>query len=327
MMNEAHTSFENIPEVALDWHLSGRGAVLATVVDTWGSAPRRVGGQLVVSGKGEMQGSVSGGCVEAAVVHEAIETLETGKSKLLEYGVSDGDAFAVGLACGGKIRVFLEPIGSILPVGLLKELVESRLARRPVAYCVNINTGERTLAYKGHEARMRMDNSGFETDEESFVSVYNPTLRLAVIGAVHIAQTLVRIARLAGFDPILIEPRESFGSETRFPGEQIMIDWPDEALANLGKDHRTALVLLTHDPKLDDPALEFALSSEYFYIGALGSIRTHSQRVERFKAKGYSEEQLSRIHGPIGLSIGSATPAEIAVSIIAEVIKCLRIDK
>ena len=317
-------NFDLIPETALAWHKRGKGAILATVVETWGSAPRRVGGQLVVSSSGEMAGSVSGGCVEAAVVFEAIDALEEGIAKLLEYGVSDGDAFAVGLACGGKIKILLEPVGNVLPVEILEELVQARATRRPVAYSVNVKAGSRGILYTGHKARMRMDRSGFEEDNETFIAVHNPPLRMIVIGAVHIAQTLVPMARLAGFDPIIIDPRESFGSEQRFPQETVVNDWPDEALAALGDDSRTALVLLTHDPKLDDPALQFALGSKYFYIGALGSKRTHGQRIQRFLKRGISQEQINCINAPVGLDIGSSTPAEIAVSILAQVIHILR---
>ena len=317
-------NFDLIPETALAWHKDGKGAILATVVETWGSAPRRIGGQLVVSGSGEMAGSVSGGCVEAAVVFEAIDALEEGAEKLLEYGVSDGDAFAVGLACGGKIRILLEPVGAVLPVDILEELVQARATRRSAAYCVNVKAGTRGILYTGHEARMRMDRSGFEEDNETFIAVHNPPLRMIVIGAVHIAQTLVPMARLAGFNPIIIDPRESFGSDQRFPNETVVNDWPDEALAVLGDDARTALVLLTHDPKMDDPTLQFALRSEYFYIGVLGSTRTHGQRVARLLKNNFSQEQIDRVNGPIGLNIGSATPAEIAVSILAQVIDSLR---
>ena len=254
-----------------------------------------------------------------------MDALETGQRKLLDYGVSDGDAFAVGLACGGRIRVLLEPVGPVLPAALLEELVSCRAKRCAVAYFVNVETGERGLAYEGHETRMRMDRSGFEEDGKTFVAVHNPPLRMAVVGGVHIAQALILIAKIAGFDPIVIDPREGFGSPARFPGAQIINEWPDEALAELGKDHRTALVLLTHDPKLDDPALEFALKSDYFYIGALGSKRTHAQRVERFQEKGFSEAEIARIHGPVGLNIGAATPSEIAVSILAEMVQNLRL--
>ena len=324
MTSENEVLIENIPEIALAWHKKGKGAILATVVETWGSAPRRVGGQLVVNKDGKMHGSVSGGCVEAAVVFEAVEALKIGESKLLEYGVSDATAFAVGLACGGRIRIFLEPVGMVLPVALLQELVDCRLNRHSVAYCVNIKTGERSLASSGHETRVRMDSSGFEKDNETFVAIYNPPVRVIVVGAVHIAQALVPMLRLTGFDPILVDPRESFVSEERFPGEKPIIEWPCDALKNLGNDRRTALILLTHDPKLDDPALEFALSSKYFYIGVLGSRRTHAKRVSRLVEKGYSVSDIARIHGPVGLDIGSATPAEIALSIVSQVVKCLR---
>ena len=317
-------NFDLIPEIALAWHKEGRGAIVATVIETWGSAPRRIGGQLVVSGCGEMAGSVSGGCVEAAVVSEAIDALEEGVEKLLEYGVSDGDAFAVGLACGGRIRILLEPVGAILFEDVLEELVQARIQRRSAAYCVNVKTGDRRILFNGYDARMRMDRSGFEEDNETFIVVHNPPLRIIILGAVHIAQTLLPISRLAGFDPIIIDPRKSFGSEQRFPQETVLNDWPDDALSGLGDDARTALVVLTHDPKLDDPALHFALSSDYFYIGALGSKRTHRHRVERFLKIGYSQEQINRIKGPVGLNIGSATPAEISVSILAQVIDSLR---
>ncbi len=316
--------FDNIPETALDWHRKGKGAVLATVVETWGSAPRRVGSQLAISGAGEIEGSVSGGCVEGAVVVEALEALETGEQRLLEFGVSDGDAFAVGLACGGTIRVLVEPVGKVMPEDMLEDLVASRSQRRAVAYVVNTGTGARELAREGFEQRFLMDRSGFEEDGQTFVAIHNPPLRMLIVGAVHIAQALVPMARIVGYDPILIDPREAFGSQSRFPGERILHDWPDEAVKTLGLDARTALVLLTHDPKLDDPALEAALRSEVFYIGALGSSRTHAKRVERLAEKGFSGNEIGRIHGPVGLDIGAAGPSEIALSILAQATAILR---
>ncbi len=315
--------FDTMPETALAWHRAGKGAALATVVQTWGSAPRRVGSQLAVSGAGEIEGSVSGGCVEGAVVAEALDAIEDGKPVMLEYGVSDGDAFAVGLACGGTIRILVEPVGSVLPEDLLQELVLAREARLPVAYVTGM-TAERRLERDGHADRFRMDRSGFEADGETFIGIHNPPLRLIVVGAVHIAQALLPMARIAGFDPLLIDPRESFGSEARFPGETILHDWPDEGVQAFGLDTRTALVLLTHDPKLDDPALEQALASDCFYIGALGSTRTHAKRVARMKEAGFDDEQIARIHGPVGLDIGAASPSEIAVSIMAEILQVLR---
>nr|WP_170538420.1 XdhC family protein [Ruegeria arenilitoris] len=316
--------FDNSPETALAWFREGRGAVLATVVETWGSAPRRVGAQLVIAGDGRIEGSVSGGCVEGAVIVEALEAIEEGEARLLEFGVSDEDAFAVGLACGGTIRVLVEPVGSVLPEPMLAELVAARARREPVAYEVNVETGHRALRRNAYADRLRMDRSGFEEDGQTFVAVHNPPLRLIVVGAVHIAQALVPMARIAGYDPIIIDPREAFASQSRFPGEKLLTDWPDEAVASIGLDARTAVVLLTHDPKLDDPALQAALNSEVFYIGALGSSRTHAKRVQRMTEAGFSAAQLQRIHGPIGLDIGAAGPAEIAVAIIAQMTAVLR---
>lgn len=315
---------QGIPEIALDWHRAGKGVALATVIETWGSAPRRVGAQLVISSDAEMEGSVSGGCVEGAVVVEALEALDEGRARVLEYGVSDGDAFAVGLACGGTIRVLVEPVGSVLPETMLADLVAARAARKQVAYVVNPSAGTRHLSHDGYETRFRMDRSGFEEDGETFVAIHNPPLRLIVVGAVHIAQHLVPMARGVGYDPVVIDPRESFAAPSRFPDTQLLHDWPDEAVAELGLDGRTALCLLTHDPKLDDPALEAALRSGAFYIGALGSTRTHAKRLERMTAAGFSEEDCARIHGPIGLDIGASGPAEIAVSVLAEMTRVLR---
>ncbi len=316
--------FDNAPEQALTWHQEGRGAVLATVVETWGSAPRRVGAQLVIAGDGEMQGSVSGGCVEGAVVLEATEALEKGGSALLEYGVSDGDAFAVGLACGGTIRILVEPVGDVMPVDVLEALVKARRKRQPVAYEVNLKTGTRRLLSEGYAERFAMDRSGFEEEGEVFVAIHNPPLRLVIVGAVHIAQALVPMARVAGYDTTIVDPRGAFGSEARFPGEKLVAEWPDEALTEIGLHSRTAVVLLTHDPKLDDPALHIALKSDCFYIGALGSKRTHASRTERLRDAGFSDADIARIHGPVGLDIGASGPPEIAVAILAQMTQKLR---
>ena len=315
---------ETAPEQALAWQRAGKGAALATVVETWGSAPRRAGAQLVVSGTGDMMGSVSGGCVEGAVVVEAIEAMEDGAPRLLEYGVSDDDAFAVGLACGGTIRVLVEPVGAALPVDMLEQLVAARAARRPAAYVVDLESWDRRLDHDGHVRRFASDRSGVEEDGRTFVAIHNPPLRLAIVGGVHISQALVPMARLVGYDPVIIDPREAFGAQARFPGEQLINDWPDEALSKVGLDARTAVVLLTHDPKLDDPALHLALKSNAFYVGALGSTRTHAKRVARLQEAGFASRDIGRIRGPIGLDIGAASPAEIAVSILAEMVQTLR---
>lgn len=318
-------SVEMMPETALDWHRAGKGAVLATVVETWGSAPRPVGSQLVISGEGEMEGSVSGGCVEGAVVVEAMDAIGAGAAQLLEFGVSDDEAFAVGLACGGRIKVLVEPVGKVLPVEMLEALVDARAAREPVAYLVDVATGARRLAGPGDAAvgaRFRQDKSGMEGDV--FIGIHNPPLRMIVVGAVHIAQALLPMARMAGYDPVLVDPRPAFGAEARFPGERIVEDWPDEALEAVGLDTRTAVVTLTHDPKLDDPAIRKALESEIFYLGCLGSSRTHAKRVARLEEAGFGAEAIGRIHAPVGLDIGAQGPAEIAIAIMAEITRTLR---
>lgn len=321
---------DQIPEAALAWHRAGKGAALATVIETWGSAPRQAGSQLAISGEGEMLGSVSGGCVEGAVITEALDALQDRKSRVLTFGVSDETAFAAGLACGGTIRVLVEPIGDgseALPASLLEKLTEARAAPHAAAIVTTPATWDRRLVQPGEDpaadARFRSDRSGMEEDGR-FIAIHNPPLRLIVIGAVHIAQPLLQIARTCGYAPTLIDPRAAFGSHDRFPGESILDDWPDEALAALRPDARTAIVTLTHDPKLDDPAIRFALNSPAFYLGCLGSTRTHAKRVDRLTAEGFTPDQIAKIHAPVGLDIGAKTPAEIAVSIMAQVTSVLR---
>ena len=321
------TLIDRAPELALEWHKAGRRAALATVIETWGSAPRRAGAQLVIAGDGEMQGSVSGGCVEGAVVVEALEALDQGQARVLEYGVSDDDAFAVGLACGGTIRVLVEPVGATLSEDMLITIVATRATREQLAYVADLNSQDRTLVTDGYPARFAQDKSGVEEDGQTFVGIHNPPLRLAIVGGVHIAQALVPMARIAGYDPVIIDPREAFGAQARFPDTKVINDWPDDALAEMGLDARTALVLLTHDPKIDDPALHLALKSKVFYIGALGSTRTHAKRVARLEDAGFSADEIARIHGPIGLNIGSVNPQEIAISIIAQMTQTLRQPK
>ncbi len=328
---------DRIPEAALDWHRMGIGAALATVVETWGSAPRPLGAQLAISGDAQLAGSVSGGCVEGAVVAEALEAIDAGDARLMEFGVSDDDAFAVGLACGGRIRVLVEPVGGTLPEALLAELVEARAARRAVALETRLphrpvgeitrmpHLSHRLLSYADAPHRFDADRSGFDAEEPlRFLAVHTPPLRLAIVGAVHIAQPLARIAREAGYDVTVIDPRAAFLTEARFPQDRLADAWPDAGLEAHGLDLRTAVVLLTHDPKLDDPALMRALRSDAFYIGALGSTRTHAKRVERLRLAGLSDAEIARIDAPIGLDIGARSPAEIAVAIVAEMTERLR---
>lgn len=318
---------DHMPSVALGFIASGRSAALATVMSTWGSAPRRAGSQLAIAQDGTFFGSVSGGCVEGAVILAAQESLEDGQCRILEFGVADEDAFAVGLACGGNIRILVEPIG--LGNGPDEQMIEVLSAahseRRALAYQVDLESWERRLVAADTPERNALfawDKS--QLDGRQFTAVFNPSLKMIIVGAVHIAQTLAAIARMAGYSVNIVETRDSFANSERFPENTIIDLWPDEALTQIGLDARTAVVTLTHDPKLDNPALEAALASDAFYVGALGSTRTHAKRVEHLKQAGLSEEQISRIHAPIGLDIGSANPAEIAVAIMSEITENLR---
>ena len=314
-----------LPKLALDWHRAGRGVAIATVVQTWGSAPRPAGSMLVIDNEGAMEGSVSGGCVEGAVIVEAIDAIADGKPRLLDFGVSDDEAFAVGLACGGEIRVLVEPVGTAMPVDLLEQIVAAGQAKELIAYVVDLKGASRQVVGKdSYPDRFRADRSGVEADGRTFVAIHNPPLRMIIVGAVHIAQHLVAMAHACGYQPILIDPRGAFGSEARFPGEDIRDDWPDAAIAGLAPDARTAVVTLTHDPKLDDPAIIATLKSDAFYLGCLGSTRTHAKRIIRLKKAGYSDVQIDMIHAPVGLNIGGKSPAEIAVSIMGQITAALR---
>ena len=319
------TNKTDLPKLAFDWHRAGRGAALATVVQTWGSAPRQAGSQMVIDGEGAMEGSVSGGCVEGAVITEAIEAIADGQQRVLTFGVSDDDAFAVGLACGGEIKVLVEPVGTAIPLELLEDLIAKRHKGQAVAYVTDLQSGEpRLRSADNYPNRFRHDQSGVETDARTFVCVHNPPLRLAIVGAVHIAQYLAPMAQACGYDVSVIDPRPAFASVKRFGEVDLRDKWPDEAFAEMALDARTAIVTLAHDPKIDDPAITAALQTEVFYIGCLGSKRTHAKRLERLEKAGFDAEDLSRIHGPVGLPIGGRQPAEIAISIMAELTQVLR---
>jgi xanthine dehydrogenase accessory factor len=224
-----------------------------------------------------------------------------------------------------------------MKTAMLKRLIEARERRIPVVLVSDLASGAQRLVSRdeaGTDELAEALEQGFRFDEsrvvrsgerEFFVNIYNPPLKLIMIGAVHIAQTLIPMARALNYDVFVIDPRGAFASAERFPDIKIAVEWPDEVLPGIGLDARTAMVLLTHDPKIDDLALEAALASHCFYIGALGSKRTHAQRLQRFTAKGFSDKDLHRIHAPIGLEIGARGAPEIAVAIMAEMTKVLRL--
>ncbi len=321
---------------ALSLHREGHPVALATVVETWGSAPRRAGSHMSIDGDGAFTGSVSGGCVETAVVDEALGALRDGRPRDLEYGVADEEAWAVGLACGGRVRV------AVTPVGTDADQVDPRYLERalaaleggsPVALLWNLVQGGVAPAEARHDlpqatvdAALRSDlGTVVETPAGSvFVRPYNPPVRIVVVGAVHIAQALVALARVAGFATLVVDPRTAFANPVRFPDAECVTEWPDVAFADIGLDARTAVVALTHDAKIDDPALSLALVSPAFYVGALGSRRTQEKRRRRLGDQGLSEAALDRLHAPIGLDLGGRAPEEIALSVLSEIVAVLR---
>ena len=330
---------DSILDSAARWRADGRRVALATVVRTWGSSPRPVGSQLAADEGGNFVGSVSGGCVESAVISEARAILKGAPVKLLGFGVSDEQAWEVGLACGGKVEVFVQSIAGQEEV--LAALKRARAARKPVLLATDLADGRSALLAEGeaagdaalrallagHAARAleREQSAVLEHEGRSyFLHVFAPPRKLALVGAVHIAQALIPMAVAAGYDVTVIDPRSAFAAENRFPGVTMTHEWPGTALAAFAPDRRSAVITLTHDPKLDDPALAAALRSEAFYIGALGSRKTHAARLDRLREQGFGDAELARIRGPVGLSIGAVSPAEIAVSILAELTQALR---
>jgi xanthine dehydrogenase accessory factor len=319
-------------EQAVAWRADGRAIALATVTATWGSSPRPVGSLLLVDGDGEITGSVSGGCVEGAVVDAAIAVIGSGQPQTLDFGVTDEMAWEVGLACGGEMQVFVQRVGPTDP--WLERLQSERAAKRPAAVSLDLENGERHLvdlssadeiALESREV-LRTDRARIleQPDRRLLLLPFNPPLRLVIVGAVHIAQPLSRMAIEVGYDVTIVDPRTAFATDARFPGVRLVREWPDEALEALAIDGRTAIVTLTHDPKLDDPALLVALRSTAFYVGSLGSRRTQARRLERMRELGLESAAAARLHGPVGLDIGARSPAEIAVSILAQITARLR---
>ena len=321
---------------AAAWISGHQTVAIATVTRTWGSAPRQAGSQMAVREDGAFVGSVSGGCIEGAVIGEAQGALEDGKPRNLKFGVTNEEAWAVGLACGGTIEVNVTPVTKPASRATLAALNAARGEKRAVVLATDLAsegsqliypdaTGHGALADAAVKAARHDESRTVEADGTSwFLTVFNPPLDLAIIGAVHVAQPLARMAAIADYAVRIIDPRTAFATEERFPNVALAHDWPDEALAARPLTARSAIVALTHDPKLDDPALTAALRSPAFYIGALGSRQTHARRLDRLKEHGFSDADLARIHGPIGLNIGARSPAEIAVAILGELTAVLR---
>ena len=294
---------------ASNWENTGTEMALAIVLKTWGSSPRQPGSMMLIREDGHLVGSVSGGCVEGAVIVGSRQIMKENKTEVMEFGVADEDAWSVGLSCGGKISVFVCPRNRI-EEGLFQKLCNVKNSRESII-----------LECDTQKGRISIINDKATENENVFNIKVTAKPRLLIVGAVHISQHLIPMAKEAGFDVLLIDPRSHFGTSERFPEVEVSNDWPDEALKKVKLSDKDCLVTLTHDPKIDDPALQIALASPLFSICCLGSKRTHAARKNRLLNSGITEQQFDRIHGPAGLDINAKTPAEIAVSILAELIK------
>ena len=282
---------------------------IATVIDTWGSAPRPRGSHMLVHADGRFEGSVSGGCVEGEVLHAAAETIADGRARRLQFGVADDTAWQVGLPCGGEIAVFVQPLTAQgFAPALLERIGQARAHGETLALSTHLEGGR--------------TESGVREGE--FVNRYAPPRRLLIVGAVQIAQSLASIAAQLDVATTLIDPRARFLTPERFGGVALDDRWPDEAVRAAAPDPATAVVTLSHDPKIDDPALIAALAAPTGYVAALGSTRSHARRLERLAEAGLTPEMLARIDAPAGMPIGALGPAEIALSIAAGMVKALR---
>ena len=336
------------------WQAEGKEIALATVVQIYGSAPRGLGAKLAVSEDSEISGSVSGGCIEGAVVREGLQVIQTGIPKLVKYGISNSEAMEVGLSCGGTIEVFIEkiPLESDIPFSpqnlfprLLTEVYADQLCCTATIISGK-NAGKKLLACKGQEilgdledefldetvrdlmeeACQKQETSRIslpheEETAEIFLDVFTPRQKLIIIGAVHIAIPLIHFAKNLEYECFVIDARSAFATRERFPhADHLIVGWPSEELQKLKINETSAVVLLTHDEKMDIPSLVEAVQTPAGYIGILGSRKTHANRIKELKDYGTTEEQLARIHAPIGLDIGARGPHEIALSIMAEII-------
>jgi len=333
-----------------DWARRDPHLAIATVVRTTGSTPRPTGARLLVDRDGRMAGSVSGGCLEAAVIGEAQSTLAgEAPPRLLHYGISDEMGWEVGLACGGSVDIFVETVrwdGSDATLQVVRDAVRDDRAVALLTVIDGTSAGERAAFVEdggmtgslgssardsaaGDAVERRFATPAAGIDEIDGVSVFIdpivPAPQLAVIGAVHIAIALATMAKAAGYRVTVIDPRTAFLTAERLPGaDALLARWPDDALPDLHLGPRDAAVCLAHDPKFEDPALAVLLRSRTGYIGAIGSRTTHGKRVARLHEAGFGDDDIARIHSPVGLDIGAATPEEIAVAILAEVVASRR---
>ena len=311
-----------------EWLDTKKEVAIANVIDTWGSSPRPVGSIMAINRDHEIIGSVSGGCVESFVFGKALEVIKDNKVMTLEFGVSNSKAWEVGLTCGGKIKVFLEKV-SHKDLDLIKKINDVYNKNEVMVVATRLNDGKKDIFKKSSEiqskSRLKINfntiKSGIKFFEyqDWFLKVFQSNIKIIIIGAVHIAEPLINFANHLAYETFLIDPRSNF-NEKKFNNIKIFKEWPDEALKKIMIDKNTAIVTLTHDPKLDDPALEYSIKTDAFYIGCLGSKKTHNSRTLRLKRKGIKEQELKKLNGPVGVSLGAQTPTEIAISIISQII-------
>jgi xanthine dehydrogenase accessory factor len=302
------SDIEPILRAAREW--TGAPMALATVISTWGSAPRPRGSHMLVHADGRLEGSVSGGCIEGEVLALAAQVISGAPAQRRAFGVSDGMAWEVGLPCGGNIEVLVQPVAEHGFSPALFDAIEAgRQCGQVTAVRTDVENGTSRLVTSGAE--------------DGFLNHYTPPRRLFIVGAVQIAQTLATIAQTLDIRPVVIDPRERFLTEERFPGVDLDDRWPDEALASWKPDQGSAVVTLSHDPKIDDPALIAALAAPTGYVAALGSRRSHAARRERLTANGLEQATIDRIQGPAGIDIGAIGAAEIALSVAAGMVKAL----
>jgi len=301
-------------QLALAWLREGHAVHLATVVQTWGSAPRQAGAMLAVRKDGRVVGSVSGGCIEDDLIARAQAGQLPSKPEWARYGVSQEEAARFGLPCGGTLRLVIEPL---LLEDWIDRVVEVTQTQQLIGRWLDLTTGVSTLT----NAR---PGQLTEVKEEGCHFVYGPHWRLLIIGANQTAQALAQIATMLEFQVIVCDPREEFTADWNMPGVSLQAGMPDDAVLAIQTDARTAIVAITHDPKLDDMALLEALKSKAFYVGALGSSRNQTKRRQRLLDFDLTEEDIARLHGPVGLQIGSRTPAEIAIAVGAQLVQVRR---
>jgi len=297
---------DRILAAAIDW--AGAPMAIATVVETWKSAPCPVGTHMLVHADGRFVGSVSGGCVEGDVLERAQLVLAGAPSVLRRYGIADDAAWDVGLPCGGDIQVLVQPVSADgFPAHLFADIIQARSAGAALSVATDLESGRSAVLD---------DDAG-----AGFVNIYHPPRRLLIVGAVEIASALAAIAVSQGVDVTLCDPRGRFLTAERFPGIRLDDRWPDDAVKAFAPDSRSAIVTLSHDPKIDDPALAAALASPAAYVAALGSVRSHQARLARLSAAGVSAEQCARIEGPAGVAINAISAPEIALSIAGGMIR------